>query len=61
MRRLVSSVVPDAGARRWCPGHSARHATVFREWRDMGVVIYIALTVAIFGLLGLVQKLVERL
>ncbi|NTY59186.1 potassium-transporting ATPase [Mycolicibacterium rhodesiae] len=27
----------------------------------MGVVIYIVLTVAIFALLGLVQKLVERL
>jgi len=27
----------------------------------MGVVIFIALTVAIFALLGLVQKLVERL
>ncbi|TGD87587.1 potassium-transporting ATPase [Mycolicibacterium sp. CH28] len=27
----------------------------------MGVVIYILLTVAIFALLGLVQKLVERL
>jgi hypothetical protein len=31
------------------------------ERRDMGVVIYIVLTVAIFALLGLVQKLVERL
>jgi hypothetical protein len=31
------------------------------ETRDMGVVIFIALTVAIFALLGLVQKLVERL
>ncbi|MCB9415862.1 MAG: potassium-transporting ATPase [Mycolicibacterium sp.] len=27
----------------------------------MGVVIYLVLTVAIFALLGLVQKLVERL
>jgi len=27
----------------------------------MSVVVYIVLTVAIFGLLGLVQKLVERL
>jgi len=27
----------------------------------MGVVVYIVLTVAIFALLGLVQKLVERL
>ena len=31
------------------------------EWRNMSVVVYIVLTVAIFGLLGLVQKLVERL
>ena len=31
------------------------------ETRDMGVVIYIVLTLAIFALLGLVQKLVERL
>jgi len=27
----------------------------------MGVVVFIVLTVAVFGLLGLVQKLVERL
>jgi len=27
----------------------------------MGVLIYIALTVAVFAVLGLVQKLVERL
>jgi hypothetical protein len=31
------------------------------EWRNMSVVVYIVLTVAIFGLLGLVQKLVEGL
>lgn len=31
------------------------------ERRDMGVVIFIVLTVAIFALLGVVQKLVERL
>lgn len=34
---------------------------VDRERREMGVVIYLVLTVAIFALLGLVQKLVERL
>jgi len=28
---------------------------------EMGVVVFIVLTVAVFGLLGLVQKLVERL
>ncbi|WP_286198983.1 potassium-transporting ATPase [Mycolicibacterium sp. ELW1] len=28
---------------------------------DMSVLIYVLLTVAIFALLGLVQKLVERL
>jgi len=28
---------------------------------EMAVVVFIVLTVAIFGLLGLVQKLVERL
>jgi hypothetical protein len=28
---------------------------------EMSVVVFIALTVAIFALLGLVQKLVERL
>ncbi|MBB5162718.1 potassium-transporting ATPase [Mycobacterium sp. AZCC_0083] len=28
---------------------------------DMSVVVFIVLTVAIFALLGLVQKLVERL
>ncbi len=32
-----------------------------RERRDMGVVIFIVLTVAVFALLGLVQRLVERL
>ena len=31
------------------------------ERRSMSVVVYIVLTVAIFALLGLVQKLVERL
>lgn len=29
--------------------------------KDMTALIYIALTVAVFALLGLVQKLVERL
>ena len=28
---------------------------------NMGVLVFIVLTVAMFGLLGLVQKLVERL
>jgi hypothetical protein len=28
---------------------------------EMGVLVYIVLTVLIFGVLGLVQKLVERL
>lgn len=32
-----------------------------RERRVMGVVIFIALTLAIFALLGLAQKLVEGL
>jgi hypothetical protein len=41
--------------------HCERPFVVNGETRDMGVVIYIVLTVAIFGLLGLVQKLVERL
>ncbi|SBS72951.1 Potassium-transporting ATPase, F subunit, putative (modular protein) [uncultured Mycobacterium sp.] len=40
---------------------AARTSSIRRERRDMGVVIYILLTVAIFALLGLVQKLVERL
>ena len=38
-----------------------RYLVVNGETTDMGVVIYIVLTVAIFALLGLVQKLVERL
>ena len=40
-----------------------RRASTFcpERRRHMGVVIYIVLTVAIFALLGLVQKLVERL
>ncbi|WP_264045827.1 hypothetical protein [Mycobacterium paraffinicum] len=28
---------------------------------EMGVVVFVVLTVAVFALLGLVQKLVERL
>ncbi len=32
-----------------------------RDRNDMSVVVYIVLTVAIFALLGLVQKLVEGL
>ncbi len=42
-------------------GIAARTSSICRERRDMSVVIYIVLTVAIFALLGLVQKLVERL
>lgn len=47
------------------PGDAAR-AGVPRTWircerRDMGVVIFVVLIVAIFAVLGLVQKLVERL
>jgi len=33
----------------------------FPERRNMAVVVFLVLTVAIFALLGLVQKLVERL
>jgi hypothetical protein len=32
-----------------------------RERSDMAVFIFIALTVAVFGLLGVIQRLVERL
>jgi hypothetical protein len=32
-----------------------------RNGDKMGVLIYIVLTVVVFGLLGLTQKLVERL
>ncbi|WP_264917000.1 hypothetical protein [Mycobacterium kiyosense] len=32
-----------------------------RNGDEMGVLAYIALTVAVFALLGLTQKLVERL
>jgi hypothetical protein len=32
-----------------------------RNGDKMGVVVYIVLTVAVFAVLGLVQKLVERL
>jgi hypothetical protein len=41
--------------------HCERPFVVNGETRGMGVVIFIVLTLAIFGLLGLVQKLVERL
>jgi hypothetical protein len=45
------------------PGTANARASIFcrERRRHMGVVIYIVLTVAIFALLGLVQKLVERL
>lgn len=43
------------------PGPQWRGPPIRHERRDMGVVIFIVLTVAIFALLGLVQKLVERL
>ena len=45
----------------------ADHDEAFRpnvtsaEWRKMGVLVFILLTVAVFALLGLTQKLVERL
>ena len=37
------------------------HCNSQRYGDEMGVLIYIVLTVLIFGLLGLAQKLVERL
>ena len=45
------------------PGAATAGASIVcrERRRHMGVVIYIVLTVAIFALLGLVQKLVERL
>ncbi|WP_246398152.1 hypothetical protein [Mycobacterium vicinigordonae] len=38
-----------------------READCVRNGDEMGVFAYIALTVAVFALLGLTQKLVERL
>ena len=43
-----------------CHDHTWAPA-VFSDRSDMSVVVYIALTVAIFALLGLIQKLVEGL
>jgi hypothetical protein len=37
------------------------HMTGTRNGDKMGVVIFIVLTVAVFAVLGLTQKLVERL
>jgi hypothetical protein len=39
----------------------ARWRPQFQNGDEMGVLIYIVLTVLIFGVLGLVQKLVEGL
>lgn len=43
-----------------CLDHD-RAPAVFIDRSDMSVVVYIVLTVAIFALLGLIQKLVEGL
>lgn len=52
---VLDTVTPEL----CCPGYIGRATSIVR--RDMGVVVFIVLTVAIFGLLGLVQRLVERL
>lgn len=46
---------------RGCLDHTRAPPKVFSERSDMSVVVYIVLTVAIFALLGVVQKLVEGL
>lgn len=46
---------------RGCLDHTRAPPAVFSERSDMSVVVYIVLTVAIFALLGLIQKLVEGL
>jgi hypothetical protein len=43
------------------PLNEARRRPQFQNGDEMGVLIYIVLTVLIFGVLGLVQKLVEGL
>lgn len=43
------------------PADDARARPRSRNGDDMGVLIYILLTVAVFALLGLLQKLVEGL
>ena len=46
---------------RWRPAGDLAWSWSWTVNGEMGVVIYLVLTVAIFALLGLVQKLVERL
>jgi hypothetical protein len=41
--------------------YGRRNPAARKQRSDMSVVVFIVLTVAIFALLGLVQKLVERL
>ena len=58
---LAFVMVLDAVGPGVLPGPHQQVAPIRERRRHMGVVIYILLTVAIFALLGLVQKLVERL
>jgi hypothetical protein len=61
---LASNLALDVqGTPEAVSNHTRAPAGFFSERRrdEMSVVVFIVLTVAIFALLGLVQKLVERL
>ena len=55
--RWLTGLILDQAAETGAPDNVASN----RRRSDMSVVVYIVLTVAIFALLGLVQKLVEGL
>jgi hypothetical protein len=58
---LTSGLALNAEARQRLSRPTPERPQVSLNGDDMSVVVFIVLTVAIFALLGLVQKLVERL
>lgn len=54
-------MAPEAEGSADAPSDQSDSAREDMNGDEMGVVVYIALTVAIFALLGWMQKLVERL
>ena len=56
--RLRSDFVPT---KRSALVHTERVVARFGNGDDVSAVVYVVVTVAVFALLGLVQKLVERL
>lgn len=58
---LTSGLALNAAARQRLSRPTPERPQVSLNGDEMSVVVFIVLTVAIFALLGLVQKLVERL